>query len=308
MAPPDFEATYGALLIGVFLSIFFQGILSMQAYIYYEAFPEDSWRLKSLVAVVWTLDFVHLILICQAVYHYLVRNWGNEAALLETTTELDLHLVLLSAATMICQGFFLHRVWTFSHGNKILTGTLFAACLSTVILDAVMSAQTISNKSIATILSHSFSGEVIGVFAVGAAVDLAIAIILCWYLQRGPFTFDRTHFVVTRIIQYTIATGLATSIFALGCLVVYVVLPTTLIFLGMHFSLGRMYTNALLATLNSRRNLRTLMGVPNTLSWSGIQPSHSAPVFAVGSDHTATDEFMLKSVGDKRGTHRVGVV
>jgi hypothetical protein len=55
------------------------------------------------------LDVTHLILICQSCYHYLVTNWGNGAALLISTHELDLHLIFVGIATLVCQGFFLHR-------------------------------------------------------------------------------------------------------------------------------------------------------------------------------------------------------
>ncbi|KAJ7662594.1 hypothetical protein DFH06DRAFT_355701 [Mycena polygramma] len=294
MDPPDIESTYGALLIGVFISIFFQGVLSVQAYIYYENFREDSLKMKALVAIVWTLDFVQLVLICETAYHYLVRNWGNPAVLSDTTVELDLHLVFLTGASMICQGFFLNRVWRFSK-NKILTGILAAACLATGTIDIVMAVQTIKNKSIATILSHTFSGEVIGVFAVGAAADIMIAVILVWYLQRELTVFDRINSLVARLIQYTIATGLITSLLALGCLIAYVASPHSLIFLAMHFSLGRMYTNALLATLNSRKVLRAQLS-PANLKWSGISAAaRTVPEFR---PHSETQDFAMSNIAD----------
>ncbi|KAK7043299.1 hypothetical protein R3P38DRAFT_239154 [Favolaschia claudopus] len=137
MTSLNFEATYGALLVGVFVSIFLQGVGSLQAFVYYETFPEDSWRLKALVAYVWTLDLAHLLLICQAVYHYLVRSWGNDAALLETTVPLDTHMIVLPLTIMGCQAFFVHRIWKFSQ-NAVLTGSLAVGChLRHIRFDAV---------------------------------------------------------------------------------------------------------------------------------------------------------------------------
>ncbi|KAJ6557830.1 hypothetical protein B0H19DRAFT_1261422 [Mycena capillaripes] len=130
----------------------FQGVLTLQAYIYYESFSKDHTGLKLLVASVWFLDVAHLVLICQSCYHYLITNWGDNAALLVSMRELDLHLVFVGMASAICQGFFLSRL-------------------------------------------------------------LAVA-----------------------------------------CLIVYLATPHTFIFIAMHFSLGRMYTNALLAT-----NLRKVL-------------------------------------------------
>ncbi|KAJ7095516.1 hypothetical protein C8R44DRAFT_813382 [Mycena epipterygia] len=157
----------------------FQGILSVQAYIYYENFPEDPLSLKA------TLDFVHLVLISQAMYYYLVTNWGI--------------------------------VWRFSNRNKLLTGVLTAGCTSTLVLDLLLAAQTIASRN-STTIAPSSKRESIAVFSTGGANDLAIALVLCWYLQRRKSEFDRTKFVLTRIIHLTVSTGLLTSLLALGTL------------------------------------------------------------------------------------------
>jgi len=285
------------MLVGTFFATFFQGILTVQAFIYYESFPEDPWLIKSLVALVWCLDLTHLFLICQACYHYLVDNWGNPAALAVSTIPLDLHLVLVGAATILCQAFFLNRVWTFSKKNYVLVGILTLMCMGTVGLDIAMSVQTSRNRSV-TVFS-SVTGEIIGMFSLGAGVDLIIAMLLCWYLQRGRTTFDKTNFVLTRIIQYTVATGLATSLLAIGCVAAYLIKPNSFIFIAMHFSLGRMYTNALLATLNSRRNLRASLGaVGGNVSWSTTGPSvQTGPTYVVSQ--TTAQDFALSDMADK---------
>ncbi|KAJ7437186.1 hypothetical protein FB451DRAFT_1417000 [Mycena latifolia] len=277
----DIVSTYGALLIGVYFATFFQGILTVQAYIYYDSFPDDSRGMKALVAIVWLLDFIHLVLICQTEYHYLVTNWGNKQALLETTIPLDLHLILLTLASLTCQAFFLNRVWKFSK-NLLLTVFLGAACLSTGIIDIVIAAQTVHGKSVETILSHIFQAEVIAVFTVGAAADMAIAMILVWYLKREMSSFERIKSLVTHLIQYAIATGL------------YVLSLDSLIFLAMHFSLGRMYTNALLATLNSRKSMRARLALPADLRWTGISGMPSAPQSAAQPE--VIQDFAMKSV------------
>ncbi|KAF7351447.1 ANK-REP-REGION domain-containing protein [Mycena sanguinolenta] len=256
--------TYGAMLIGVLFATFFQGVLTLQAYIYYESFPKDSTGLKILVASVWVVDVAHLVLICQSCYHYLIRSWGNSAALQVSTQELDLHLVFVGLASALCQGFFLTRIWTFSQKNWVLTCVLSAACLTTFALEAVMSAQISRVPNVKEF--NSFTGEVVATLGLSAgAVDVAIAAILVWYLQQGKTAFDRTSFVVARVVQYTVATGLATSLLAVACLIVYLATPNTFIFIALHFSLGRMYTNALLATLNSRRNLRKVLDNSGTV-------------------------------------------
>ncbi|KAJ7318560.1 hypothetical protein DFH08DRAFT_1036358 [Mycena albidolilacea] len=125
-----------------------------------------------------------------------------------------------------------------------------AACLATFALGILLSAQILQVPSVAYFSVHT--AEVVALFALGGVVDVAIAVVLVVYLQQGKTHFDRTNFVVARVVHYTVATGLATSVLAIGCLAA-----------GMHFSLGRLYTNALLASLNSRRNLRQATRIPS---------------------------------------------
>ncbi|KAF7311152.1 ANK-REP-REGION domain-containing protein [Mycena kentingensis (nom. inval.)] len=266
---PTMDQTFGAMFIGVlFATLFvliqclceeptilysFQGILTLQSYIFFEAFPQDLLRVKFLVASVWLLDATHLVLIAQSAYHYLVTKWGVQEALGVATAPLDLHLIFIGAPTLLCQA-----IWMFSGHNLLLATILGAACLAAFGLEVAISAQIIQVPSVAYF--SVLKGEVIALFTLGAAVDVAIAFVLLFYLHQGKMKnhFESTNWVLGRVMEYTVATGLATSLLAVACLIAYLILPHTFIFIAMHFSLGRLYTNALLATLNSRRRLRAI--------------------------------------------------
>ncbi|KAF7316036.1 ANK-REP-REGION domain-containing protein [Mycena indigotica] len=280
MGEVDLSVTYGAMFVGVLFATFFQGVLTLQTYLYYANFPKDHIFIKLLVACVWLLDVAHLVLISQSCYHYLVQSWGDGAALLISTQELDLHLVFVGFACFVCQCFFLSRIWNFSQRNWMLTIVLGIPCLVIFILEATISGEISRIPSVSAF--DQFTGEVLSVFALAAAVDLAIAIILVWYLRQGKTSFDRSSFVVDRIVQYTVATGLATSVLAVADLIVYLATPNTFIFIAMHFSMGRLYTNALLATLNSRQKLRQALegGGANSLASRNMAHASTGPSFA----------------------------
>jgi hypothetical protein len=127
----------------------FQGILTLQAFIYYKRFPGDPKYLKILVSapihelyllhvlistpfctqvtVIWSvpqnihiflatngtssriLDATHLVLIAQAVYYYLVSSYADPVALLAISQTIGLHFVFVGLATTCCQGLFLNR-------------------------------------------------------------------------------------------------------------------------------------------------------------------------------------------------------
>ncbi|KAF5370526.1 hypothetical protein D9757_010147 [Collybiopsis confluens] len=280
---PDLRTTYGAMLIGVIAATFLQGFLTLQAIVYFDSYPSDSLftkitvrhlhspfdlfssdlPVKSIptniqVAVVWSLDMFHLGLISQSVYHYLVNNWGNLPALQFSTWELDLNLTFIALSAIVCQGFFLRRIWMFSKRNFILVGLLTAICITTLALDLLVTVQITTNRSVTEFGKRK--GEIIAVFTSGAVADVALALSLCYYIRKNSSSFERTKSVIRLIVRYTVTTGLITSLLGLLTLVAYFASPDGFIFIAMHFSLGRMYTNALLATLNSRQKLRATLG------------------------------------------------
>ena len=133
----------------VFFAAFFQGLLTVQAYNYFENFPNDPKVNKIIVSSSFascskndfevrdclgghrlvrtvllrirfsqililnllyrTLDTMHLGFICQSVYHYLVTNWGFAPALMHSTWQLDIQLILIGLSCFVCQLFFLNR-------------------------------------------------------------------------------------------------------------------------------------------------------------------------------------------------------
>ncbi|TFK70805.1 hypothetical protein BDN72DRAFT_503531 [Pluteus cervinus] len=169
--------TVGALLIGVCFAMFFQGVLTVQSYVYYMQFPSDPLRTRLLVGVLWLFDFAHLILISDALYSYAVINWGNVEALQFSTPILDAHLIPLSLATIVCQGFFLHRIWLFSKGN-ILVIPLALACLATfglAITGAIQASSDLSASAFQEIINRNV---IIALFSLGAASTFCIYLAL----------------------------------------------------------------------------------------------------------------------------------
>ncbi|KAJ7142627.1 hypothetical protein C8R44DRAFT_865948 [Mycena epipterygia] len=227
------DFTYGALLIGVLFATFFQGVLTVQAYIYYESFPDDPRQLKflALSCGFWT--------------------WGNDAALLVSTTAFDLHLIFVGMDALICQAFFIHRIWKFSKRNWLLTSVLRMASLVIFGLQIAITVRILGVPSVSYFTQQA--GEIVPAWAIGSAVDVCIAVLLVFYLQRQETHFDR--------------------MLAIASMIAYLASPRTFVHCqpsrilemssarsdvppAMYFSLGRLYTNALLASLNSRRSLR----------------------------------------------------
>ncbi|KAJ7059420.1 hypothetical protein C8F01DRAFT_214589 [Mycena amicta] len=283
--PMDIVLTHGAVYIGVLFATFLQGILTVQAYVYYERFPEDKPWLKSLVAVVWTIDFAHLILVAYVPWHALVINWGNPAIFFSPNNVLSMQILLIGLPTLLCQMFFLRRLWLFSKKNIYLISLLGPGSVTVFALDFFLAIQT--TRSATAYLRDT--AELSAMFGLGAATDLCIALALVYYLRRGVSDMAATNHVISKVIRYTVATGLLSSWLAIFSLIANVLKPQAFIFMAGHLCLGRMYTNALLATLNARGTLRQTLDKPVTNLKSSL-------VFAVGQRSEAVESHSLNAI------------
>ncbi|KAJ7717880.1 hypothetical protein B0H16DRAFT_1740338 [Mycena metata] len=244
--------TYGADLIGVIIAAFFRGVLTMQAFTYYSDCPEDYTIFKILVALLWSLDLTHLVLISQATFHYLVVNFGNYAALAITIPEAQLHLVFVALPTLLCQVFFLYRIWIISNHNFPVVGFLVLGCLGVTALDIAIVAEVLIYPMFKVATGHypAIPAQTLATFVLGAVVDVAVALTMKDAVQKmvssnwRPFS---TNSIIMRVMHFTVITRLATSLLAVGCIIAYVASPETFIFMAFHYSLGRAYTNAVLA-------------------------------------------------------------
>ncbi|KZT03225.1 uncharacterized protein LAESUDRAFT_660289 [Laetiporus sulphureus 93-53] len=73
----ELDATYGAVLIGAFVSAVLFGVTNLQAFIYFQRYSSDGVWSKLTVCWLWLLDAVHLAFVVHMVYWYLVTNYFN---------------------------------------------------------------------------------------------------------------------------------------------------------------------------------------------------------------------------------------
>ncbi|KAF9037132.1 hypothetical protein BJ165DRAFT_576222 [Panaeolus papilionaceus] len=240
------DPTYGALLVGVVVAGLFQGMLMVQAYNYYENFPKDRRINKLVVALVLILDTAHFVLICKAAYQSLVTNWGFVPSLAFAPLSLNLHVIFTALSCLVAQLFFLERIWVFSRKNIWITGFLIILAIAPVVVEIHITSLIVVDTSYAEYDEHAH--ETMSLFALTAIADIAIATVTCYYIQREKSAFESTRGVVSKVLHIIVATGLATSLIAIGSLILYISIKDTFYFVALHFQLGRTYTNALLLT------------------------------------------------------------
>ncbi|KIM42553.1 hypothetical protein M413DRAFT_26593 [Hebeloma cylindrosporum] len=236
------DETLGAAFIGLVVASILYGVSVVQAWYYY-THQNDSWPIKVLVGAVMTFDTIHQVLITHTVYWYTVSSWGEPSELQLIVRSMLIEVIFNGLTALLVQryirrlripggshkvdthsfSFLAMRVWRLSNGNKMLTGVVYLS---------------------------------ISVNVLAAAGDVLIAGSLCFLLHRSRTGFQTSDTMINKLMLFSVKTGLLTSFCAVASLVSILASTNSFIYIAFFFCIGRLYSNTLLATLNSRKRFR----------------------------------------------------
>uniref|UniRef100_A0A8H8CP18 DUF6534 domain-containing protein n=1 Tax=Psilocybe cubensis TaxID=181762 RepID=A0A8H8CP18_PSICU len=151
----------------------------------------------------------------------------------------------------------MHRIWILSEKKILVLCIALAPSLTALILNIHLPLKMIfAHFSIPELVLTE--KESAALYFISALSDVVIAGFLCYFLRLSNrrTQFQATRLVLKDILHYVVATGILTSACEIGAVIAYFLRPNGLYFAAIHFSLGRLYTNSLLAALNSRKKIR----------------------------------------------------
>ncbi|PAV17529.1 hypothetical protein PNOK_0759400 [Pyrrhoderma noxium] len=259
---PVLDNTMGVLFVGVLLGMALWGAGCVQVYYYYNRYPKDELWIKCLVFVVWALDTTHQGMITHTAYTYLVTEYGNLNFLGIIVPTLLYEVIISAIICLFVQSFFVLRIWKLSHKNIYITVVLLALVLAEFLSCAIYTEKALKLKTYQNLAKIVNLSRTINVLS--AASDVAIAMALIWLLQQSRTGFRRSDNMINRLILFSLNTGLLTSLDAIMSLVTITVFPTTFIYIMFFVTISRLYTNSLMATLNSRKSLSGGLGDEST--------------------------------------------
>ncbi|KAF7440113.1 hypothetical protein PC9H_000457 [Pleurotus ostreatus] len=270
------DNTMGAALIGCILAAALYGVSTVQTFFYFTHYSRDPWYTQQIVLAVWVFDTLHQALITHTVYHYVISNYFNPTALgnmiwqeypgmlpvgfsfidpcIDEFSQLE--VLVNGFIGLIVQSYLMHRIWRLS-GKKIwpliLIGPFIVGEFMCSLVFTILSLQMTTFAELTSLKGLSMSVNVLA-----AAGDLLISICLVLMLHKRRTGFKKSNTIISRLIIFTINTGLLTTMCAIASLISILVWDTTLIYVSFFFCIGRFYANTLLATLNARSIIRSV--------------------------------------------------
>lgn len=294
MATVDVARTFGALLIGGLFASIMAGTVAVQVIVYFKLYPTDSFRLKLLVLWVWFLDTCHTICIWTSLWNYLIDHFGNTGRIHFIPTTVALTIVFTATLTIFVHLFFAHRIFMLSKRNWALTIPIVVLAFLRLAAASVTTSEMI--------ILHSFplfKARFRWVFTLGltlsSTVDVLITGSLFFLLQTSRTSAPDLNAIIDSLIRYAFETGALTCAGTVISLVCWLAMPSNLIFMGLHFVIGKLYANSLLVTLNTRQVLRHARSTSG-----GGSGEHRGPVKVSGGGRVRSpdpDGFSLGHTG-----------
>ncbi|KAF9261915.1 hypothetical protein L218DRAFT_1078311 [Marasmius fiardii PR-910] len=251
----------GPPVVALSLSCILFGILCVQVYLYRVRFPRDPLTLQVFVGFIFLADFVQIILLHIFSWEIFVTGKAIQGDVVTPTSSSGIHSILTCIISAMVQNFFAWRIYNLRK-NSILVKFVVVLIVLLAILQSVSGITGVSLFLVATSGTTSSADLLrklsifVELWLIGAVVcDLFIAVAMTWILIlfRRDSINRTTKSLIKSVILRSVETGIVTFIFTLIDLVLFLLYPDNYLFMVFDRSLSKIYTNALLLSLNARR-------------------------------------------------------
>ncbi|TCD64981.1 hypothetical protein EIP91_003394 [Steccherinum ochraceum] len=291
--PPNFALLTGPPLLGYLFDWGLFGVLTVQTYIYYIAFPDDTWQRKSVVCTAYFLETTQVILATHDAFRVYGSGWGvvpelDKIGLLWLNTPLFAGLI-----SCLNQLFYAHRIYALSSklvpapadgtnslmqgattgGNGVASTAISVIAITQATVGVYGSIRVLLVGRLSLLPTTAIIYRLAIVWLGGAALcDSIITCCMLYYLYkaRRRTTFRRITTPLTRLIKLTVETGFICAAVGIASLILFIVSPHTFIYTACMATIGKLYSNCLLAVLNSRvriLNGRNGIEIEDTMSF-----------------------------------------
>ncbi|KAJ7132068.1 hypothetical protein C8R44DRAFT_772945 [Mycena epipterygia] len=278
----DVRSTLGAALAGCIAAVGLSAVLGFQTFLYFQIFPSDAHRYKILVAWIWITDAVHTVLICTAVWQYIILNFSNPEIVENIFPAVAVTVSLTAVITLSVNVFYGWRIHKLSKHNWWLSGPI--AFLSIV---RVGLAFTTTTEMLLSRTFPAFAGRFKILFTSGLAISAVTDIIVSgaryYYIRTIRQGYTMSHEAVDAVVVFTINDGCLTCAVVIISIACWLSMPHNFVYLGIYFTIAKFYSNSVLATLNLRNWYRHRYVGPRPI---GIPMKHPISINGV---HSTTD-------------------
>ncbi|KAF9461110.1 hypothetical protein BDZ94DRAFT_859739 [Collybia nuda] len=251
---PDPDRIFGALFVSAVISAMLFSGTCIQAFYYFQHYRSDKLLTKLFVAMLLVLETLQTIFNTYNVYRFTITSYtGDPFTLLNTDWAVSAEVSQSSIAIFAVHMFYTRRVYYVSHKNVPLVTALFTLVLAHFgmhIATAVKAFQILDSKSAMHLIPYLEA-----TISLAVATDIMIAVSLSFYLHKSRSGAQNTDAMINRLIVHAINNGILTGVFDVLVLTIAAAYPKNMVYIAIYQVISKLYTNSVLATLNSRRSM-----------------------------------------------------
>jgi len=244
------------MFLGTILNWALFGVLLVQVYIYFSAFPQDKRWWKGLVVAIVFLETVETFDNARDMIHIFGAGFGNMDVLDDVGWAWFSVPVMGCIIAFLCQTFFGWRIYIISQ-NLVVFGLIMLVSTVQLVAGIWTGVNICIAKKFSLLQSHNIIPTATWLAATSCA-DLLIVASTVFYLlkSREPeFPSKRTNSIISRVITLTAETGILCALFALVDLYLFVNFKETNYHLAVCIELSKIYSNSILLIFNSRAHI-----------------------------------------------------
>ncbi|KAJ6485938.1 hypothetical protein C8R45DRAFT_998498 [Mycena sanguinolenta] len=288
--------TLGFVLAGCMVAVGMSAVLGFQTFLYFRIFPSDALSYKLLVAWIWFLDAVHTVLICTGVWDYLILHFNDEDAHQRIFPVIAITVAMTAIITLSVNTVYGWRIHKLSKNNWWLTGPIAFLSIVRVGLAFATTTEMLISQTFSAFAAR-FRILFTSGLVVSAITDVIVSGARYYYLRNLRQGYTITHDAVDAVVVFTINDGLLTCGMVLAVIICWLTMPHNFVYLGIYFTISKLYGNSVLATLNLRNWYRHRNIAPQPLGMvkrpvriTGVPSNNSHPMVPV-TPSSATDKM-----------------
>ncbi|KAJ7235605.1 hypothetical protein B0H12DRAFT_136175 [Mycena haematopus] len=263
---PSPQTVLGPFYFGVILGTFLYGILVLQTITYYQSYKRDKVWLRLLILYLFVVETCSTGMSIAMIYQPLIGQFGTDKPMSLFPSLLPSQPILEAAVFVPVQFFYAWRI-------SVIMRNYFAPVLIclTSIASAVGAVWTgIIVHQVREYREKPKVNNTALVWSVCAAgADVMITASLIWSLRHRKTGVRRTDDAINTIVRNAVQTGGVTVAFTVLDVVLFVALSNSTLNFVFDFGVPKLYSNALISTLNARSGGTAGQHAPNVL-FSGV--------------------------------------
>ncbi|KAH7908457.1 hypothetical protein BJ138DRAFT_354342 [Hygrophoropsis aurantiaca] len=259
----DIAQAFDGQYVGILLATILSGITIVQGWIYLND-NKDNWMLRSLVYVLIIADIITTVIDLRVLHRYLIENFGDLGALVIAHSDVISEYTITVLIVFLVHIFFVTRIYLL-HKEQWWAPSAVAFFALVALVTGLVAIADLANHPQVSYLVSKKSKIMFGINGGFSAIaDITITYFLTWSFSNAKRGINSTDTILQKLLVYVVSRGLLVTVTQVLFLITYVVKPTALWWVPLHFMASKLYVISMVTMLNGRGYIRQQIGTVHT--------------------------------------------